>query len=116
LSVFTIKVNKRYSAEEFDDDLRAVMKRAGCGGEKICFIFDEANVLESSFLERMNTLLATGEVPGLFEGDEYTSLSLHCKADRSRTATKTCFTTRRRRSCMCGSRSKCEATFTACSR
>ena len=29
---------------------------------------DESNILDSSFLERMNTLLANGEVPGLFEG------------------------------------------------
>jgi len=28
----------------------------------------------SAFLERMNTLLASGEVPGLFEGEEYASL------------------------------------------
>ena len=45
----------------------------------MCFIFDESNVLESSFLERMNTLLAGGEVPGLFEGEEYTGLMNECK-------------------------------------
>lgn len=48
-------------------------------GEKICFIMDESNVLDSSFLERMNTLLANGEVPGLFEGDEMTMLMTQCK-------------------------------------
>jgi dynein heavy chain 1 len=74
LSIFTIKVNNRYTAEDFDEDLRHVMKRASVGEEKICFIFDESNVLSSAFLERMNTLLASGEVPGLFEGDEYTAL------------------------------------------
>jgi len=40
---------------------------------------DESNILDSSFLERMNTLLANGEVPGLFEGDEYTTLMTQCK-------------------------------------
>ena len=40
---------------------------------------DESNVLDSSFLERMNTLLANGEVPGLFEGDEYSTLMTQCK-------------------------------------
>eukprot|EP01129_Flabellula_baltica_P006002 TRINITY_DN2210_c0_g1_i2.p1 TRINITY_DN2210_c0_g1~~TRINITY_DN2210_c0_g1_i2.p1 ORF type:complete len:4545 (+),score=1094.61 TRINITY_DN2210_c0_g1_i2:1851-13637(+) len=74
LSIFTIKVNNKYSAEDFDEDLRTVMKRSGCDDEKICFIFDESNVLESNFLERMNTLLASGEVPGLFEGEEYVAL------------------------------------------
>ena len=48
-------------------------------GDKICFIMDESNVLDSSFLERMNTLLANGEVPGLFEGDEMTTLMTQCK-------------------------------------
>ena len=48
-------------------------------GEKVCFIFDESNVLESSFLERMNAILASGEVPGLFDGDEYTALVQQCR-------------------------------------
>ena len=53
-------------------------------GEKICFIMDESNVLDSSFLERMNTLLANGEVPGLFEGDELTTLMTQCKEGAQR--------------------------------
>lgn len=79
LSVFQIKVHGKYTAEDFDDDLRNVLRRCGCKGEKICFIMDESNVLDSGFLERMNTLLANGEVPGLFEGDEFASLMTSCK-------------------------------------
>lgn len=79
LSVFQIKVNRRYSIDDFHNDLRAVLKRAGCNGEKICFIFDESNVLSSAFLESMNALLASGEVPGLFEGDEYAALLNACR-------------------------------------
>ena len=59
---------------DFDANLRDVMKRSGCKGEKITFIFDESNVLGVAFLERMNALLASGEVPGLFEGEEYLAL------------------------------------------
>ncbi|GAB7338645.1 hypothetical protein MBLNU457_5378t2 [Dothideomycetes sp. NU457] len=79
LSVFQIKVHGKYSSEDFDEDLRNVLRRCGCKGEKICFIMDESNVLDSGFLERMNTLLANGEVPGLFEGDEFASLMTSCK-------------------------------------
>jgi dynein heavy chain 1 len=79
LSVFQIKAGRSYSLLDFDDDLRTVMKRAGCKGEKICFIFDESNVLSVAFLEKMNALLASGEVPGLFEGEEYMSLINSCK-------------------------------------
>lgn len=55
------------------------MKRAGVKGEKITFIFDESNVLSPAFLEKMNALLASGEIPGLFEGEEYMALMSACK-------------------------------------
>ena len=84
LSVFQIKVHNNYSSEDFDDDLRNVLRRAGTKGEKIVFILDESNVMDSGFLERMNTLLANGEVPGLFEGDEYSTLMTQCKEGAQR--------------------------------
>lgn len=79
IKVVQLKTTRKYSQEEFDADLRHVLKRAGTNGEKICFVLDESNILESAFLERMNTLLANGEVPGLFEGDDYTTLMTACK-------------------------------------
>jgi dynein heavy chain 1, cytosolic len=84
LKIFQIKVHGKYSAEDFDEDLKDVLRRAGCKGEKICFIMDEANVLDSAFLERMNTLLANAEIPGLFEGDEYNALMTSCKEGAQR--------------------------------
>lgn len=84
LSIFQIKVSNKYTGEDFDEDLRIVLRRAGCKGEKICFIMDESNVLDSGFLERMNTLLANAEVPGLFEGDEHSALMTACKEGSQR--------------------------------
>ena len=79
LSVYQIKAHRNYTIEHFDEDLRGIMRRVAVDGEKICFIFDESNVLSSAFLERMNALLASGEVPGLFEGDELTQLLSSCR-------------------------------------
>jgi dynein heavy chain 1 len=84
LSIFQIKVSNKYTGDDFDDDLRTVLRRSGCKGEKICFIMDESNVLDSGFLERMNTLLANAEVPGLFEGDEHAALMTACKEGSQR--------------------------------
>lgn len=70
--------------EDFDNDLRAVLRTVGCKGEKVCFIMDESNILEAGFLERMNTLLANGEVPGLFDGDEHASLMSQCREGSQR--------------------------------
>jgi dynein heavy chain 1 len=60
ISVFQIKAGKNYSLQDFDEDLRAVMKRAGVKQERICFNFDESNCLPPAFLEKMNALLASG--------------------------------------------------------
>mmetsp|Transcript_1490 Transcript_1490/g.2131 ORF Transcript_1490/g.2131 Transcript_1490/m.2131 type:complete len:4632 (-) Transcript_1490:106-14001(-) len=79
MKVFQLKVHKYYTAKNFDEDLRALLIRAGCKHEKTCFIFDESNVLDTAFLERMNALLASGEVPGLFEDADFKNLMAECK-------------------------------------
>jgi len=61
-NVKSFQVHRKYTGEDFDEDLRTVLRRSGCKNEKIAFIMDESNVLDSGFLERMNTLLANGEV------------------------------------------------------
>ena len=60
------------------------MRRVGIEDEKVCFIFDESNALGSGFLEAMNALLASGDVPGLFEGDDYTFLMSAMRDSSSR--------------------------------
>lgn len=77
LKVFELKVKSNYGIDDFDQNLRAIL--LSCAkGEKICFIIDEANILDSAFIERMNSLLANAEVPGLFEGEELTNLLNIC--------------------------------------
>ncbi|CCW66307.1 unnamed protein product [Phytomonas sp. Hart1] len=73
-SAFWLKVHRNYDLEDFEEDLRGLLYRAGCKRERICFIFDESNIMQPSFLEYMNALLASGEIPGLFEGDEWLKL------------------------------------------
>lgn len=58
LQIFQIKVHSRYSIDDFNEDLRSVMRRVGVDNEKICFIFDECNALSSAFLEAMNALVS----------------------------------------------------------
>lgn len=79
IKVHQLKTSRSYTDSDFAEELRSILRRSGCKGEKICFILDESNILESSFIERMNTLLANGEVPGLFEGDDYNALLTSCR-------------------------------------
>jgi dynein heavy chain 1, cytosolic len=84
ITFYQPSMHSNYSIADFEEDLRIVLKRAGCKGESICFMMDEANIMESSFLERMNTLLANAEIPGLFEGDDFTTLMAACKEGSAR--------------------------------
>jgi dynein heavy chain 1, cytosolic len=83
LAIFQIKANSKYTLDQFDEDLRELLRRVGVSGEKICFIFDENNVLSSAFLEKMNALLASGEIPGLFEGESRVQLLSACRESYS---------------------------------
>lgn len=74
LSLFSISTSNKYTEEHFDDDLRTLLRRVGCKGEKVCWTIDESQMSNAARLEKLNTLLANAEVAGLFEGDEHSSL------------------------------------------
>ena len=77
LKVIQLRVNRNYGIEQFDESLRNILVRCA-RGEKICFIIDESSIMETTFIERMNTLLANSEIPGLFEDDNYKDLMNLC--------------------------------------
>ncbi|KAM9910471.1 hypothetical protein OXX69_004465 [Metschnikowia pulcherrima] len=77
-----LKVHSDYTVEEFELALRDVL--ISCAkGDQICFLIDESSILEASFIERMNSLLANSEIPGLFEGEEFDSLVKLCATEAS---------------------------------
>lgn len=77
LKVIQLSVTRNYGIENFDTTLREILILCA-KGERICFIIDESSIMETSFIERMNTLLANAEIPGLFEGDDYNALMTLC--------------------------------------
>ncbi|CAN3358695.1 dynein heavy chain, cytoplasmic [Diutina catenulata] len=79
LKVIQLTVDRHFDLNRFDAILRSLLLRCAAG-EQLCFIIDESSILETSFIERMNTLLANSEVPGLFEGEQYTQLMQVCLA------------------------------------
>lgn len=84
ISIIQPSMHKGYNIAEFDEDLRIILRSSGLKGDKVCFLMEENSIVESSFLERMNTLLANSEIPGLFEGEEFLSLMSGCKETSAR--------------------------------
>jgi dynein heavy chain len=69
-STFQITISKTYNMNNLLDDIRVMYKACGQSGAKIAFLFTESEIKEEGFLEVMNAILTTGEVPNLFPKDE----------------------------------------------
>ncbi|CCD23572.1 dynein heavy chain NDAI_0B05390 [Naumovozyma dairenensis CBS 421] len=67
-------IHRRYTLSDFDDFLRMVLTKCTLEERRVCLIIDESNILETAFLERMNTLLANADIPDLFQGQDYENL------------------------------------------
>ena len=70
LKCFTIEIAKNYRHMEFREDLKNLYKQAGCANKATVFLFDETQIKLETFLEDVNNILTSGEVPNLFAKDE----------------------------------------------
>ncbi|KAL2609519.1 hypothetical protein R1flu_028092 [Riccia fluitans] len=67
---FQIELTKGYGNFEFREDLKKIYKVAGIDGKPITFLFTDTQIVNEGFVEDINNLLNSGEVPGLFTADE----------------------------------------------
>jgi len=65
-----ITITKQYNQAALFEDIKAMYKLAGFKGQKVAFIFTDAEVKDEAFLEYINQVLMTGAVDGLFPRDE----------------------------------------------
>jgi dynein heavy chain len=67
---FQIELTRHYGMNEFHEDLKKLYKIAGVQGLPVTFLFTDTQIVLEGFVEDINNLLNTGEVPGLFAADE----------------------------------------------
>merc|ERR1740138_664037 len=67
----SIEITRNYGTNEFREDIKGMMmeiiKNSGKG---LMFLFSDTQIVKESFLEDINNVLNTGEVPNLFLPDE----------------------------------------------
>ncbi|EQC26205.1 hypothetical protein SDRG_15942 [Saprolegnia diclina VS20] len=69
-SCHQIEITRGYSNTEFHEDIKTFMLKAGVQGVPTVFLFTDSQIVDESFLEDINNILNSGEVPNLFAPDE----------------------------------------------
>jgi dynein heavy chain len=67
---FQIELAKNYGMVEWREDLKKLMTGAGMDNEPVVFLFSDTQIKDESFLEDLNNILNSGDVPGIYEGAE----------------------------------------------
>ncbi|KAL6769277.1 DHC15 [Auxenochlorella protothecoides x Auxenochlorella symbiontica] len=73
-SVFQITMTKQYGVPHFLEDLKVLCKALLAKNQPICFIATDAEMREDAFLQHLNQLLVTGDIPELFTREEMDAL------------------------------------------
>ena len=72
---FQITLTKQYNKNSFMEDLQLLYKSAGHMRKPTTFLFTESEIKDEVFLEFINSVLLTGEIPGLFAKDEIMAMT-----------------------------------------
>ncbi|XP_029291775.1 dynein heavy chain 12, axonemal [Cottoperca gobio] len=70
MMMFQPEISKSYGITEWRDDLKMLLKNAGVKGQKTVFLLTDSQIKDEAFLEDVDSVLNTGEVPNLFAIDE----------------------------------------------
>jgi dynein heavy chain len=65
-----VEIKKIYRMIEWREDLKDLMRKVGGNGAPTTFLFTDTQIKEDGFLEDINNILNTGEVPNIFPADE----------------------------------------------
>ena len=72
---FQIEIAKNYGKAEWRDDIKKALLIAGEEGKPLVFLFADTQIVKESFLEDINNILNSGEVPNLFDDNELNSIT-----------------------------------------
>eukprot|EP00667_Euglena_gracilis_P000017 EG_transcript_17 len=79
-----IAVTRGYGVAEFREDLKKALLDAGCIDRPLVFLLNDTQIAKEQFLEDINNVLNTGEVPNLIQSEDMerimSNVSLKVKA------------------------------------
>ena len=76
---FQIDIRRGYDYAAYHDDLKQIYHIAGIQNQPTVFLLTDTQIIKEEFLEDLNNILNSGEVPNLFEPDEYEKNLAFCR-------------------------------------
>lgn len=70
-----IELSKSYTMVEWHDDCKSILMQAGADDKPTTFLFTDSQIKYEGFVEDLNNMLNTGEVPNLFAVDEQAQMA-----------------------------------------
>lgn len=70
MAVFQVEISKNYGHVEWREDLKAMLRRAGTEARPSVFLFADTQIKDEAYVEDINNILNSGEVPNMFPNDE----------------------------------------------
>ncbi|ALC49870.1 Dhc16F [Drosophila busckii] len=74
-----IEMRRNYDINGFHEDLRVLYRIGGISDQPVVFLLIDSQIVEEEFLEDINNILNSGEVPNLFEGDDFEKVILDAR-------------------------------------
>lgn len=74
-----IELSRGYNQASFHEDLKKFYYSAGVSNKPTVFLITDTQIVKEDFLEDINNILNSGEVPNLFEGDDYEKIILNTR-------------------------------------
>ncbi|XP_008571629.1 PREDICTED: dynein heavy chain 3, axonemal [Galeopterus variegatus] len=68
--LYQIEITKNYTSNDWREDLKKIMLQVGVATKSTVFLFSDNQIKDESFVEDINMLLNTGDVPNIFPADE----------------------------------------------
>ncbi|XP_014652699.1 PREDICTED: dynein heavy chain 3, axonemal [Ceratotherium simum simum] len=72
--LYQIEITKNYASNDWREDLKKIMLQVGLATKSTVFLFTDNQIKDESFVEDINMLLNTGDVPNIFPADEKADL------------------------------------------
>ena len=75
MQTFQIEITKSYTEKDWHEDIRTLLKTCGLEDQTVQFLFSDTQIVYESFLEDINNLLNSGEIPNLFAPEDRATIN-----------------------------------------